>query len=543
MTALSICIPTFNRANLLLKCLESILSQITIDILNDVEVVISDNSSSDATEELCRQLEDRFPRNIRYFRHKENVGAEDNFYRVLCLGRGEFLKGLNDSLVLQPGSIVELLRIVKACNNAKPALCFLNGALGYPDLATESNTIDLVVRHASYFITWWGGFGTWREHLGEEELFFRKRQTAFVHVDNFLRQVHSSQCSIVINEHLFNLQTVAPKSGYNVAEVFGRNYIGLLKPYVESGDLSPETLEAEKRKLLVNHILPYHFNLGFNNNFLKDEHTLDYLSDFQTLPDFVELYKQAEALRNDFQPPATEQITEQKDIPIEDKQSSPGSFSIVATPDSWRAANTHNLTKLVKPLRCPYVSVGNFSYGDIDLYEFDHCDEGLHIGHFVSIAPEVKFLLGGNHSYTGFSTYPFAVLLFGQLREAKSKGIITIQDDVWIGLGATILSGVTIGQGAVIGARCVVSKDIPPYAIACGNPVSIVKYRFSPAVIKKLLLIDFSSVDSTILGGLGLEKIYNELNEQNVDEFIALLPKKVGQAARRPGRSGVAKKT
>lgn len=509
------------------KCIDSILSQITVDIVNDVEVVISDNASNDATEEFCRKLEYRYPRNIRYFRQNINLGAEENVYRVLCLGRGQFLKGLNDSLLCRPGAIEELLRVVNACQVTKPALCFLNGALNYSDFATECNTIDLVIQHASYFITWWGGFGTWREQLDDEALFMRKKQTLLGHTYNLLRYIQERKSAIVINRSLFDSQAVEPKSGYNVAEVFGKHYIGLLKPYVESGDLSPQTLEAEKRKLLVNHILPYHFNLSFNNNFLKDEHSLDYLSDFQTLPDFFELYKQAEALRNDFQPPATEKITEQKDIPIEDKQSSPGSFTIFATPDSWRALNTHNLTKLVKPLRCRNVSVGNFSYGDIDFYEYDHCDEGLHIGHFVSIAPEVKFLLGGNHPYTGFSTYPFAVLLFGHLREAKSKGIITIQDDVWIGLGATILSGVTIGQGAVIGARCVVSKDIPPYAVACGNPVSIIKYRFSPAVIKKLLLIDFSSIDSKILGGLGLNKIYSELNELNVDEFIALLPQKV----------------
>ena len=535
MPALSICIPTFNRANLLLKCVESILSQITIDIVNDIEVVISDNASSDTTEELCRQLEDRFPRNIRYFRYKANVEAVDNFYRVLCLGRGDFLKGLNDSIICQPGSIAELLRVAKVCKDTKPALCFLNGALGYSDFASECNTVDLIIQHASYFVTWWGSFGTWREQLDDEALFLRNKHTLLVQTDNLLRQVQGNRSAIVINKHLFNLQTVAPKSGYNVAEVFGKHYIGLLKPYVESGDLSPQTLEAEKRKLLVNHILPYHFNLSFNNNFLKDEHTLDYLNDFQSLPDFFELYKQAEGQRNNLQSPATEKTTEQSDISVEDKQSSPRSFTNYATPDSWRALNTHNYTNIVKPLRCRNVSVGNFSYGDIDFYEYDHCDEGLHIGHFVSIAPEVKFLLGGNHPYTGLSTYPFAVMLFGQLREAKSKGIITIQDDVWIGLGATILSGVTIGQGAVIGARCVVSKDIPPYAIACGNPVSIIKYRFSPAVIKMLLLIDFSSVNPSNLSELGLDRIYGELNEDNIEALISLLPMKVGQPAKSPG--------
>ena len=73
--------------------------------------------------------------------------------------------------------------------------------------------------------------------------------------------------------------------------------------------------------------------------------------------------------------------------------------------------------------------------------------------------------------------------------QSFTKGDIVVGNDVWIGHGVTILSGVTIGDGAVIGACSVVSKNIPPYAIAYGNPIRVVRYRFSKEIIEKLLKI------------------------------------------------------
>lgn len=109
------------------------------------------------------------------------------------------------------------------------------------------------------------------------------------------------------------------------------------------------------------------------------------------------------------------------------------------TPESWRANNSHNQTFIGHSIRCAKISAVNFSYGTINISEFDHPSEGLRIGHFVSIDPQVLFILGGNHPFKGFSTYPFAVMLFGRPNEARTKGEIVVSDDVWIGHGATIL--------------------------------------------------------------------------------------------------------
>jgi serine acetyltransferase len=76
---------------------------------------------------------------------------------------------------------------------------------------------------------------------------------------------------------------------------------------------------------------------------------------------------------------------------------------------------------------------------------------------------------------------------------------ITIGNDVFIGMNVTVLDGVVIGDGAVIGAGAVVSKNIPPYAVAIGNPIHILRYRFSPEVISELLMIQWWRFDDSDL--------------------------------------------
>ena len=111
----------------------------------------------------------------------------------------------------------------------------------------------------------------------------------------------------------------------------------------------------------------------------------------------------------------------------------------------------------------------------------------IHIGNYVSIATETSFCVGSNHNYrslklgadvAGIDEFKF-----------PNKGQIIVQNDVWIGHGATIMAGVTIHNGAVVAANSHVVKDVPPYAIVGGNPAKIIKYRFSKDIIKKLQAI------------------------------------------------------
>ena len=114
------------------------------------------------------------------------------------------------------------------------------------------------------------------------------------------------------------------------------------------------------------------------------------------------------------------------------------------------------------------------------------------VGSFCSIADNVTIFIGGNHRTDWVTTYPFGHIhqnvfpWHGQGHPA-TKGDVVIGNDVWIGSGSTILSGIKIGDGAVIAASSVVVKDIPAYAIAGGNPAKVLKMRFSRKQIDKLL--------------------------------------------------------
>ncbi|MDC5705816.1 CatB-related O-acetyltransferase [Vibrio europaeus] len=113
----------------------------------------------------------------------------------------------------------------------------------------------------------------------------------------------------------------------------------------------------------------------------------------------------------------------------------------------------------------------------------------LYIGDYVCIAAEAVILMGGNHNHRvdWFCLYPF---LEEVERSYQSKGDTIIHDGVWIGMRAMIMPGVTIGEGAVIAANSVVTKDVEPYAVVGGNPAKHIKYRFEPENITKLLAME-----------------------------------------------------
>ena len=113
----------------------------------------------------------------------------------------------------------------------------------------------------------------------------------------------------------------------------------------------------------------------------------------------------------------------------------------------------------------------------------------LVIGKFCSIAAGARFLMNGaNHPEAG-STFPFWMFGNGwhERREPRVRGPIVVGNDVWIGLESLILPGVTIGDGAIIGARAVVARDVPPYAVVVGNPARVLRQRYDDTTIKKLL--------------------------------------------------------
>lgn len=191
----------------------------------------------------------------------------------------------------------------------------------------------------------------------------------------------------------------------------------------------------------------------------------------------------------------------------------------------YREKNYDNFTYPVNMFDLDYVTVGKKTYGGIKILgggTLHLCGRKIKIGNYCSIASNVTFIPQLDHYTNHISTYPFKVKVMCEQFEAISKGDIVINDDVWIGYGATILSGVHIGQGAIIMAGAVVSKDIPPYAMAGGVPARPLKYRFSENIIRKLMAIDFSKLDDELIRE-HINELYETVNE-NTD--LSWLPHK-----------------
>ncbi|HET7603307.1 MAG TPA: CatB-related O-acetyltransferase [Gemmatimonadales bacterium] len=152
----------------------------------------------------------------------------------------------------------------------------------------------------------------------------------------------------------------------------------------------------------------------------------------------------------------------------------------------------------------PGIIVGDYTYYDDPrgperfedhvLYHFDFIGDRLIIGKYCSIAAEATFIMnGGNHMTSWLTNYPFPV--FGHGWEGAeppawpNRGDTRVGNDVWLGYRATVMPGVTIGDGAIVATASVVTRDVPPYAIVGGNPAAIIRFRFDPATVERLRAI------------------------------------------------------
>ena len=167
----------------------------------------------------------------------------------------------------------------------------------------------------------------------------------------------------------------------------------------------------------------------------------------------------------------------------------------------------HKRVGFLKPLvTAENIEIGDYTYYDDPdgperfvencvLHHYPFIGDKLKIGRFCAIAEGARFIMNGaNHAMSGFSTYPFNI--FGNGWEEgfdpatwskEVRGDTVLGNDVWIGMEAVILPGVTIGHGAIIAAKSVVPHDVPPFAIVAGNPAKVVKMRFDKRTVERLL--------------------------------------------------------
>ena len=159
----------------------------------------------------------------------------------------------------------------------------------------------------------------------------------------------------------------------------------------------------------------------------------------------------------------------------------------------------------------PNIVVGDYTYYDDPrgpawfeqnvLYHFDFVGDRLVIGRFCSIGAGTTFVMNGGNHHTGWlTTYPFPI--FGAGWEAAmpeawpSKGDTVVGNDVWFGHDALVMPGITIGNGAIVATRAVVTRDVPAYAVVGGNPARVLRHRFDAPTIARLLAVSWWDWDA-----------------------------------------------
>jgi virginiamycin A acetyltransferase len=160
----------------------------------------------------------------------------------------------------------------------------------------------------------------------------------------------------------------------------------------------------------------------------------------------------------------------------------------------------------------PHIVIGDYTYYDDPadpenfernvLYHYPFLGDNLVIGRFCAIARGAKFIMNGAfHRMSGISTYPFSIFRKGwegvqpEAGELPFKGDTVIGNDVWIGYDALIMPGVKVGDGAIIAARTVVTRNVRPYEIVGGNPAMPLRRRFDDATVEALLRISWWNWD------------------------------------------------
>jgi acetyltransferase-like isoleucine patch superfamily enzyme len=136
-----------------------------------------------------------------------------------------------------------------------------------------------------------------------------------------------------------------------------------------------------------------------------------------------------------------------------------------------------------------WATFGRFSYGHFSVHSWPNSPL-LRVGNFCSIAVGVELILGGEHRHDAVSQYPYH-MVFDRTSDSVDedltvRGPIHVGHDVWLSTNSVVLAGVTIGNGAVIAAESVVTRDVEPYAVVAGNPARLLRHRFTPDVIARI---------------------------------------------------------
>lgn len=380
---LSICIPTYNRSGYLYYTLKSIVEQEIFQNTNDVEIIISDNCSSDLTEKISRIFVNQYPEKIIYCKNDQNIGVQ-NIEKALSLGNGEVLKLHGDNFVFKENSLSSILQEINKQRDERNLIFFANGLSPVQKNKLCKNQRDFLAA-ASYLSLWMTAFSIWKDDLTYFKDFSKSIPEQFMQA-NVLFKLNSFGRKIsVFNNVLFEEKEVLNETKINVIKLYGKDYLDFLKQYFELGTLNKIAYEEEKKTLFFNYIIPMRFLYSNQNTFnpnktrsISDENYWDILySDYwKNLYFYTSVFK---ILKLMFKTKLKSLIQR---------------FDKNYYQEYWRNRNPHNSTTIVKGLDISKIFVGKNVKGLIDVKFSSNPNDLLIIDDGVEIGEDVKFAFG-----------------------------------------------------------------------------------------------------------------------------------------------------
>jgi glycosyltransferase involved in cell wall biosynthesis len=273
---LSICIPTRNRAAFLDATLASLTRQTVFQRTDEVEIVVSDNFSSDATSGVIAAFKERFPTKIISLGTREPVDPNANFALTLEAGRGLLRKLHNDTLLARDGFLEEFLGLIRQYESQRPLLFFPNGRSIKEARAglTQCRDLDAFVRHVSFYSTWIGAFSLWNDDVPVHAPLFHRAAHRFVQTEILFLSLSAGR-PVVVCDLEFGESAEAPRKlgKKHMESVYFAEYLPLLRRAALAGYIRESTLQNEIRRFCVLYYVPWYHKLSggkFSSQFFRD---------------------------------------------------------------------------------------------------------------------------------------------------------------------------------------------------------------------------------------------------------------------------------
>ncbi|MDD5102185.1 MAG: glycosyltransferase family 2 protein [Endomicrobiaceae bacterium] len=279
---LSICIPTYNRADYLNQSIQSIVNS---DGFGDkVEIVISDNCSTDNTEITCLQWSEKYT-NIKYFKQSKPTDiADKNFIDAMSLGTGQYLKLNNDSLTFKKHTLNLMLEAIEKHIMTKETLFFHMTRFGKNknNKSVLINNLDDFINIASGDMTWISNFGCWKKDFDKLENKEEYIHTQFMQVDWALRLFMINSFAYIYSGNFYNLLPINKKGIVDLFDVYGNKYLSVYEDYLKNGLIKKSTVQKERRNTFFKILMPiYIYSAYKKDKFYKKDKLFDYLKFFK----------------------------------------------------------------------------------------------------------------------------------------------------------------------------------------------------------------------------------------------------------------------